>query len=108
VKHRVLTKGACDYALQISAILSPQSPTLLAKVMATWLSLERVDRMDSFSADMALIGATIVAVVEAVLITSAIEVTLVLYIPFEPLFIGLLLVVLALLAIILTLRVGSG
>jgi hypothetical protein len=108
VKHRVLTKGACDYTLQILAILSPQSPTLLAKVMATWLSLERVNCMDSFSADMALVGATIVAVVEVVLITSVIKVTLVLYILFERLFIGLLLVVLALLAIILTLRVGSG
>jgi hypothetical protein len=62
VKHRVLAKGACDYIFQILTILSPQSPTFLAKVMTTWWGLEGVDCMDSFSADMALVGATVVAV----------------------------------------------
>jgi hypothetical protein len=94
VKHRVLTKGACDYALQILTIFSPQSPTFLAKVMTTWLSLEGVDYLDSFFADMTVVGTTMVAVVEVVFITSVIEVTLEIYILFEPLFIGMLLVAL--------------
>jgi hypothetical protein len=59
----------------------------MAKVMTTWLGLESVDCLNALFEDMAVVGTTVVAVEEIVIVTRMIEFTLVF---FEPLFLRLL------------------